>query len=308
MASNREKDANCAGSGGVTPRFTKKTATMLAMSSNAETAPQPQRRREEVVAFFDLDKTIIHASSAHAFGKDFISHGVVSAKEALILSIAQTGYMISGASAETMANTRDQLAGLIAGKSVADVQAIAQETIHNTVIPTIYAEARDLIAFHQDAGHDVVIISASATDLVKPIAHELGVRDVVATELEVRDGKYTGEVLFFNKGDKKAEAITALADERGYNLNASFAYSDAATDIPMLELVGNPVAVNPDRPLKKHALDNGWEIRTFKNPEPLFSAAAVKEVGIGTGVVAGIAAVTAGALWWAGRQKREGPA
>ena len=116
----------------------------------------------------------------------------------------------------------------------------------------------------------MIIISASATDLVEPIARELGVDRTVGSQLGIKDGKYTGEVLFYCKGPAKAEAINALAKERNYDLSKSFAYSDSATDLPMLEAVGHAVAVNPDRALKKEALARGWDIRSFKNPEPLF--------------------------------------
>ena len=103
---------------------------------------------------------------------------------------------------------------------------------------------------------------------------------------------------------EKAEAINALAKERNYDLSKSFAYSDSATDLPMLEAVGHAVAVNPDRALKKEALARGWDIRSFKNPEPLFQT---RDMGIGAGVVAGIAAVTVGG-WWLARRGKPGPA
>ena len=120
----------------------------------------------------------------------------------------------------------------------------------------------------------------------------------------IKDGKYTGEVLFYCKGPAKAEAINALAKERNYDLSQSFAYSDSATDLPMLEAVGHAVAVNPDRALKKEALARGWDIRSFKNPDPLFQP---RDMGIGAGVVAGIAAVTVGG-WWLARRGKPGPA
>ena len=184
------------------------------------------------------------------------------------------------------------------------VRTIGEETLHNVVTPTIYAEARDLIKAHHEQGHEVIIISASATDLVEPIARELGVDRTVGSQLGIKDGKYTGEVLFYCKGPAKAEAINALAKERNYDLSKSFAYSDSATDLPMLEAVGHAVAVNPDRALKKEALARGWDIRSFKNPEPLFQT---RDMGIGAGVVAGIAAVTVGG-WWLARRGKPGPA
>lgn len=250
-----------------------------------------------VAAFFDLDKTIIATSSAFAFGKEFMHNGLITPAEALQMSIAKASYMFAGHSSQQMDATRDQLAAMIAGWSVAEVHSIAKETMHNVVTPAIYAEARELIDFHQAAGHEVIIILASAATLVRPIAEELGIERVVATELEEVDGKFTGKILYYCKGAAKAQAIADFAAELDIDLDVSFAYSDSATDIPMLALVGHPVAVNPDRHMKKHALEHGWDIRTFKDPVPLFTMPGAKEVGIGSAVVAGIAAVVAAGLW-----------
>ncbi len=250
-----------------------------------------------VAAFFDLDKTIIATSSAFAFGKEFMHNGLITPSEALQMSIAKAGYMFAGQSSEQMDATRDQLAAMVAGWSVDEVHNIVAETMHNVVTPAIYAEARELITFHQSAGHEVVIISASASALVRPIAKELGITRVAATELEESDGRFTGEILFYCKGPAKAQSISDIAEELGVDLGESYAYSDSATDIPMLAMVGHPVAVNPDRHMKKHALEQGWDIRTFKDPVPLFTMPGAKEVGIGSAVVAGIAAVVAAGLW-----------
>ncbi|HHU68272.1 HAD family hydrolase [Corynebacterium sp.] len=269
-------------------------------SANKQATPQKTR----VAAFFDLDKTIIATSSAFAFGREFMHNGLITTSEALQMSLAKATYMIAGQSSEQMDTTRDQLAALVAGWSVDKVREIASETMHNVVTPAIYAEARELIAFHRNAGHDVIIISASASHLVDLIAEELDIHQVVATELEVADGRFTGEILFYCKGDAKAQAIADLAEKNNYDLSASFAYSDSATDIPMLEAVGNPVAVNPDRTMKKTALENGWEIRTFRDPVPLFQMPSPREISIGASIVAVISAAAAGGIWWAQRGRR----
>lgn len=244
-----------------------------------------------VAAFFDLDKTIIATSSAFAFGKEFLHNGMITRQEAWELYLSKAQYMLVGQSSEKMDSTRDALAQMVAGWKVEDIQRITRETLREVVAPAIYAEARELIRDHRTKGHRVIIISASAKILVEPIAEELGVDTVVATEMAVENGKLTGEITRYLKGEAKAEAVRQFAAEHGYALDASFAYSDSATDIPMLELVGNPVAVNPDRALKKHALANGWQARTFKNPEPLIQMPNAREVGIGAGVIAGVTAL-----------------
>lgn len=255
--------------------------------------------RNRAVAFFDLDKTIIATSSAFAYGKEFLNSGLITPVEALQMSMAKATYMFSGHSSEQMDSTRDQLAAMVTGWEVEQVKEIAQQTMEIVVAPTIYAEARDLIKEHQLKGHDVVIISASARELVEPIARELGISTVVATELASEDGKYTGEVTFYCKGTAKAEAIEDLAQRRGYDMKRSYAYSDSATDIPMLEAVAHAVVINPDRALRKIAAERGWDVRSFKNPIPLFQMPTGREIGISTGVVAAVAAVTAGGVWLA---------
>ena len=199
--------------------------------------------------------------------------------------------MLVGHSSEKMDATRDSLAQLIEGWSIEDVQRITQETMRTVVTPAIYAEARELIDDHRAQGHDVIIISASASILVEPIARELGVDTVVATELAEKDGKLTGEITRYLKGGAKAEAVRQFVADHDYDLERSYAYSDSATDIPMLELVGNPVAVNPDRALRKHALSHDWQVRTFKDPEPLIQMPNAREVGIGASVIAGVTAL-----------------
>ncbi|WP_075724414.1 HAD family hydrolase [Corynebacterium aquilae] len=256
----------------------------------------PRGSGARVAAFFDLDKTIIAKSSAFAYSRQFLSNGLITPAAAVQMSFAQAAYMLHGHSSEQMDATRDQLAAMIKGWDVEQVRRIAQETLHTVVTPAIYQEARDLIAHHQALGHVVVIISASAYELVAPIAHELGVSDMVTTRLDIADGRYTGEILQYLKGDAKAEAIRKLVDELHLDLDRCFAYSDSTTDVPMLEIVGNPVAVNPDRSLRKTAIERGWDIMVFKNPVPLFVLPSKKKMQVSTTVVAAAAAV-AGA-WW----------
>ncbi len=269
-------------------------------------SPDPAVALRPTAAFFDLDKTIIATSSAFAFGREFLSNGLISRQDALGISLSKASYMFNGHSSEQMDATKDSLTQMVAGWSVEEIDRITTETMHHVVTPAIYAEARELIDHHREQGREVIIISASASILVEPIARELGVDTVVATEMEIVDGKLTGEILRYLKGGAKAEAVAEFAASHGFDLGRSYAYSDSSTDIPMLEMVGHPVAVNPDRTLRKHALQHGWEIRLFKNPVPLIQMPNGREVGIGAGVVAGVTALTAAGFWLTQRLLREG--
>ena len=128
-------------------------------------------------------------------------------------------------------------------------------------MPLVFAGAADLIAEHKRRGHDVVIVSASAEDIVEPIASTLGATHAMATRLAVEEGRYTGDVAFHCYGERKVHAIHDLASREGYPLEHCYAYSDSISDLPMLEAVGYPSVVNPDRSLRREAgLKRGREI------------------------------------------------
>ncbi|HVE97681.1 MAG TPA: HAD-IB family hydrolase [Mycobacteriales bacterium] len=222
-------------------------------------------------AFFDLDKTVIAKSSTLAFGRPFYQGGLVNRRAVLKSSYAQFVYLIAGADADQMDRMRDYLKRLCAGWDVQQVRDIVEETLHDLIDPLVYDEAVSLIEEHRAAGRHVVIVSSSGEEVVAPIAEMVGADRAIATRMVVADGKYTGEIEFYAYGPHKAEAITALAAEQGWDLAECYAYSDSMTDLPMLEVVGHPVAVNPDKALRRVALDRGWEVRDFVRPVTLRS-------------------------------------
>ncbi len=143
------------------------------------------------------------------------------------------------------------------GWDVEQVKSIVGETLHEIVNPLVFAEAAELIADHKLCGRDVVVVSASGEEIVAPIARALGATHAMATRMVVEDGKYTGEIAFYCFGEGKVEAIRELAAREGYALEHCYAYSDSVTDVPMLEVVGHPTVVNPDRTLRKEAAATG---------------------------------------------------
>jgi len=221
-------------------------------------------------AFFDLDKTVIAKSSALAFGRPFYRDGLISRRDVIKGAYAQLMFRIGGGTDEqTMARTRDYVAQLCTGWRVDQVQQIVRETLEELIQPYVYAEAAALIEEHQAAGRDVVLVSASGEEMVRPIGDLLGITDIIATRMVVEDGRYTGRVDFYAAGPNKVAAVRALAEERGYDLEASYAYSDSVTDAQLLAAVGRPTAVNPDRALRRIAVEKGWPIVAFRHPIPL---------------------------------------
>lgn len=220
-------------------------------------------------AFFDLDKTIIAKSSTLAFSKPFQAGGLISRRAVLRSAYAQFVYHSGGADHEQMEKMRQFLSSLCAGWDVQTVRDIVAETLHHVVDPLVYDEAVSLIEEHHLAGHDVIIVSASGSEVVEPIGELLGADGVVATQMQVVDGRYTGGIDYYAYGSHKAEALARLAAEHHYDLSRSFAYSDSITDLHMLEVVGHPYAVNPDRELRREALARGWPVLVFTRPVAL---------------------------------------
>jgi HAD superfamily hydrolase (TIGR01490 family) len=253
-------------------------------------------------AFFDLDKTVIAKSSTLAFSRPFYRGGLVNRRAVLKSSYAQFVYLLQGADAEQMDRMRDYLKTLCAGWPVQQVQEIVAETLHELIDPLVYAEAVDLFDEHHAAGRDVVIVSSSGEEVVGPIGEMLGADRVVATRMVVEDGRYTGEISFYAYGEGKAEAMRALADEHGYDLTQCYAYSDSATDQPMLEAVGHPFAVNPDKALRRLAAEQDWPVLAFRRPVHAEERRRVRTPpGPPVAYLAAVA-VGAGAAWWAVRR------
>ncbi|MBO9522592.1 MAG: HAD-IB family hydrolase [Nocardioidaceae bacterium] len=248
-------------------------------------------------AFFDLDKTIIARSSTFAFSKEFQAGGLISRGAVLRSAYAQFVYLVGGADHDQMEKMRQFMSQLVAGWDVQTVQDIVADTLHNIVDPLVYDEAVELIEAHHAEGRDVIIVSTSGVEMVEPIGAMLGADHVVATRMEVADGKYTGKIRFYAYAENKAKAISDLARKRGYDLAECYAYSDSVTDVTMLETVGHPFAVNPDKDLRKVAKERGWPILVFERPvalgsrvklppaKPTLAALAVAGVaGVGTAV------------------------
>ena len=259
-------------------------------------------------AFLDLDRTVIARSSTCAFSRPLYAGGLLTRTSVLRSAYAHLAFRMFGADDEQVMRLRAAMTSMVAGWPVQQVRDIVEETLHELIDPMVYEEAAQLIEEHRTAGRDVVIVSASGSDVVGPIAAMLGADRSIATELGVRDGRYTGEVETWLYGDGKAQAMRALAQEAGYDLAACHAYSDSLTDLPMLEAVGHPSAVNPDRGLRRVARARGWPVLVFTRPVPLRSrvgalrpsprAAAVGAAAVGAG------AATAGVVWAARRRAR----
>jgi HAD superfamily hydrolase (TIGR01490 family) len=261
-------------------------------------------------AFFDLDKTVIAKASMVAFGRPFYDEGLISRRHVARALWGHLVFMHLGASEQKLARIRESVLRLTRGWDQERIRAIVRETLESVVEPIIYAEAMELIEQHQAAGRRVFIVSASPSEIVEPLAEYLGVDRAIASRARVDEaGRYTGEMAYYAYGPYKAEAMRELAESEGIDLSRSYAYSDSYTDAPMLEVVGHPVAVNPDRVLRKLAEERGWEVRTFSRPVPLRERRMPRPPPGPTAAVAGtvISSVVGAVVWWKLRRRPAPP-
>jgi HAD superfamily hydrolase (TIGR01490 family) len=256
--------------------------------------------RTNSAAFFDLDKTIIAKSSVLAFGRPFYREGLLSRRSIVKSLYAQVVFMLVGADAEKMEKLRVAMSAMTRGWNRDHVASIVRETLNDVIEPIIFAEALELFDEHHAAGRNVVIVSSAPLEVVEPLAEFLGADEAIGTRAEVDDdGNYTGELEFYAYGAHKADAIRQHAARAHVNLSMSYAYSDSITDLPMLELVGHPVAVNPDRELARAAREREWEVREFERPVRLRDRVPVPPAGPTIAVGGALAAAGAGvAVWW----------
>lgn len=258
-------------------------------------------------AFFDLDKTVIAKAAMAAYLRPFSEAGMISKWLLVRAGWSHFLFQTFGADDERMRKFRETALRATRGWDQARVSALVRDNLHEVIEPLVYEEALDLIREHREAGRRVFIVSASPIEVVGPLGDYLGVDEAIATRAKLDDeGRYTGEVDFYSFGAYKVDAMLEIAEREGIDLARSFAYSDSATDEPMLAAVGHAVAVNPDRELAKIARQRGWEVRRFEHPVPLRERAVVPPpvrsallAGAAIGVVAG-----AGTAWWWRRTHR----
>ena len=262
-------------------------------------------------AFFDLDKTVIAKASMVAFGPPLYRAGMISRWLVARALWSQFVFQRMGADEERMRKFRESALRITRGWDQAHISAIVRDTLTEIVDPLVFDEALQLIREHQAAGRRVYLISASPEEIVAPLARYLGVDEAIASRAKLdEDGRYTGEVEFYSYGPFKAEAMRHAAVLHDIDLEASYAYSDSATDLPMLEVVGHPVAVNPDRELARVARDRGWEVRQFRNGVPLRERVNMpppRTTAVGAASLM-IVVAAGGAAWWLWRARRHRPA
>jgi HAD superfamily hydrolase (TIGR01490 family) len=210
-------------------------------------------------AFFDLDRTLLRRSSALALAPAFRARRLISRSQVAKAAAWQLLFMARGASHQAVRRAAVDGLTILRGFTPEEMREIVAESMELVLRPLVYAESFDLIEHHRKRGEAVYIVSATLQEIVQAIADDLGFDGGLGTVCEVEDGVYTGRALRALHAEGKARCIQEL----GYDLAESTAYSDSHTDLPFLEAVGHPVAVNPDRALRRAAAARGWPILEF---------------------------------------------
>jgi HAD superfamily hydrolase (TIGR01490 family) len=217
----------------------------------------------QAAAFFDLDRTLIRRSSVLALAPSFRARGLISRIDLAKSAFWQLLFAARGASAERVRSAAEDGMKILAGFSVEEMQALVGDAMEPVLRPLVYAEPLHLVQHHRDRGERVYIVSATLQEIVEHIAADLGFDGAIGSTCEIVDGRYTGRSLRAAHGEGKARALRDLAVNDGLDLDASTAYSDSYSDVPFLEAVGYPVAVNPDRRLKSIARARAWPTIRF---------------------------------------------
>jgi HAD superfamily hydrolase (TIGR01490 family) len=224
------------------------------------TAGAPQ----SAAAFFDLDKTLIEGSSALHFARAAYKTGMLSRRQLAKDAWANIRFRLRGSTDEGTEELKQRVLDAIAGQRVIDLARLGPHVLAG-VLPLLYREVLEEAYAHQDAGRRAYIVTAASQELAEVLARVLVLDGGIGMRSEVKDGVYTGRADGpFTYREGKAEAIRDLAAREDIDLDASWAYSDSESDLPMLRLVGHPVAVNPDAELGRVAREEGWEVLRFE--------------------------------------------
>jgi HAD superfamily hydrolase (TIGR01490 family) len=262
------------------------TRGSAALSRSAAAASGPSTR----AAFFDVDNTIMVGASMFHFARGLASRKFFTTRDLCSFALKQVRFRVGGKErGGDIAHTRESALAFVAGKRAEELVAICEEIYDEQMAGQLWAGTRALVDSHLAAGDAVWLVTATPVELASIIARRLGLTGALGTIAATVDGVYTGRLVGdVLHGSAKAQAVRQLAAREGLDLSLCSAYSDSINDLPMLQSVGHPVAINPDSALRAHARDEGWELHDFRT-----GRRAVK-IALPTAIAAG--AAVAGAL------------
>jgi HAD superfamily hydrolase (TIGR01490 family) len=208
-------------------------------------------------AFFDMDNTLLRGDSGMAWTRFLYRRGELPSRMVAKAVYWSTLYKLAMLDMESVFT---KLCLDLRGDSEAEMIAKCEIWYREDIAPLVAPAALVAIEHHRAAGDVVVLATGSTAYAARPVARGVGIDHVLATELEVDEGKFTGKPRTLCFGRHKVTLAESWAAAHGIDLSASYFYSDSYNDLPMLERVGTAVAINPDTRLRRHAKRNGWRI------------------------------------------------
>ena len=268
-------------------------AAAMAAEVEAEMAVTPDPTG---AAFFDVDNTVMRGASIFHLARGLAARKFFTTREIADFAWKQLKFVAVGSeNLDDMAEATEAALGFVEGRSVDEIVTLGDEIFTEIMQEKLWPGTLALAQSHLDHGQRVWLVTATPVELATIIAKRLGLTGALGTVSEVVDGVYTGRLVGKPlHGPAKAAAVLALAEREGLDLSRCSAYSDSFNDVPMLSLVGHPVAVNPDSDLREHAREEGWEIRDYRRQRMQrrvgIPAAAVGFMGLGAGIAIGVIA------------------
>ncbi|EMY34544.1 HAD family hydrolase [Arthrobacter crystallopoietes BAB-32] len=222
--------------------------------------------RQAAAAFFDVDNTLMRGASLFHVARKMHQRGAFRLRDAAGFALKQGRFLLRGENLKDIHSVRDSAMALGAGLLVSDVKALGEEVYDEIIASKIWPGTRALADQHLRAGRRVWLVTATPLPVAQVIADRLGLTGALGTVGEIADGAYTGQLVGeILHGAAKAEAVAELARLEGLRLDRCWAYSDSYNDVPLLSLVGNPVAINPDSRLRRHAREHNWPVYDFRS-------------------------------------------
>ena len=217
-------------------------------------------------AFFDLDNTMVRGSTLYFLGRAMYQRGFFTKADISKFVVANVRFRLTGTEKpEVIARFQKAATDFIGGHDVKEIYTIGESVYDEFVSPALINGTIEIAKKHLAEGSEVWLVTAAPEDMAKLIAERLGFTGAIGTKVEIKDGKYTGNLNGkILHGTEKARAVRELAAARGYSLNNCHAYSDSASDLPLLHSVGTPHAINPDARLRIKALAENWQMHDFR--------------------------------------------
>jgi HAD superfamily hydrolase (TIGR01490 family) len=243
-------------------------------------------------AFFDVDNTVMRGASIFHLARGLYKRNFFSLRDILGFAWQQVSFIARGENLEHVDQIQAKALGFVAGHSVSELRAVGEEVFDEIMADKIWPGTKALAQMHLDAGQRVWLVTATPVEVAEVISSRLGLTGGLGTVAEHVDGVYTGRLVgSLLHGPAKVEAVRALAEREGLDLQRCSAYSDSANDIPLLSLVGHPCAVNPDKRLRSYAKAHGWRVRDYR------TGRKAARIGIPAAALAGaLVGVVMGAL------------